>query len=201
MDNIKQKICKEFETEAFLFLDNDLPDGKIKIFKEHLAECVRCKTYLEEINIVSNGYGSIPLNDVEESAFNSMINTAAGSSLISFSKKRENISRGKSLVEVFGFYRLTFGSAIVAAAIIVLIISFFNNPVIEKTIPQQLMDWDGEHITKRIENVENRILSLKTEEWDIYIVRKNEKENWNSAVNSIRQQIIKMKKNADKKEL
>ena len=38
------------------------------------------------------------------------------------------------------------------------------------------------------------IISLKTDDWDVYIVKKNNTEEWNAALRAIQKQIIKMRK-------
>ncbi|MEJ2495153.1 MAG: hypothetical protein P8Y79_12580 [Ignavibacteriaceae bacterium] len=46
-------------------------------------------------------------------------------------------------------------------------------------------------------NIEDQIISLKTDDWDIYLVKKNRKEKWDNEVRSIQKQIRKMRKQAD----
>jgi hypothetical protein len=98
---------------------------------------------------------------------------------------------------MFGFYRLAFGGSILAAAMIFIFITFFSDPKIpevETQISKELLRWNTPDLNQRLDNVENQILSLQTNDWDIYIVRKNKKEEWNSALRAIQNQIRKMNK-------
>ncbi|MDH3269015.1 MAG: hypothetical protein OEM46_09210, partial [Ignavibacteria bacterium] len=99
------------------------------------------------------------------------------------------------------FYRLAIGGAAVVAAIILIIFSVIREPSSEKNLPIDILDWHGDKIISGIKQIEDQILSLKSDEWDIYIVRKNRKENWDATLKSIRSQINKMKKSTNKNEL
>lgn len=193
--------CEEFKREVFLFVDGVLSNKRAKVIKNHLEGCALCKSVLEDVKNTTSTYDALPLDDIEESLFISMINNVTdGSSLPSIDKR--NLSpKGKSLVEMFGFYRLTFGGAAVAAALLLIIISLLREPGIEKSLPVDLLDWHGDKITSKIERIEDQILSLKSDDWDIYIVRKDKKENWDATLRSIQNQINKMKESATNKEL
>jgi cytoplasmic iron level regulating protein YaaA (DUF328/UPF0246 family) len=102
---------------------------------------------------------------------------------------------------MFGFYRLGFGGAAIVAAMILIVISFLKNTSIENKLSSELLDWNGEKITSKLEQIENQIISLRSDEWDIYVVRKNEKANWDATLKSIRKQINDMKKSTKNNEL
>lgn len=197
MKNRDKNICDEFETEVFLFRENSLPEDRLIILKSHLKNCQTCQSVFNEVDEITRTYDDLEKVDIDEHTFSSMIRkaTGAGNRISAQNDKR------KSLVEIFGFYRLSFSGAAVVAAIILIIISFIKEPSLEKRLPADLLDWDGDKIGNKIEQIENQIISLKSDEWDIYIVRKNEKENWNTTLKSIRNQIDKMKESTNKKEL
>jgi len=193
--------CEEFEREVFLFVDDVLSNKRVKLIEHHLEDCDICKSVLEDVKVTTAAYDALPLNDVDESSFSRMINNTTKCLSMPEIDKKNLSPKGRSLVEMFGFYRLTFGGAAVAAAIILIIISFLREPGLEKGLPIDILDWHGDNITSRIERIENRILSLQSDEWDIYIVRKNKKENWDATLKSIHNQINKMKKSTNKNEL
>ena len=104
------------------------------------------------------------------------------------------------MLDIIGIYRLTFGGAIVVGAIVFLLITFLNNPKIpeiNKGISSHLLSWDNENVSEQLSNIEDQIISLKTDDWDIYLVKKNRKEKWDNEVRSIQKQIRKMRKQAD----
>jgi hypothetical protein len=107
------------------------------------------------------------------------------------------IKSNRSLFEIFGFYKLAFGGTVLAAALVIIFATFFKNPEVSeiKTIvSEELLAWDFPSFRTETTSNQNQIISLKTDGWDIYIVRKNNKEDWGSALRAIQQQIRKMKK-------
>jgi hypothetical protein len=201
MNNYKQNLCEEFKAEVFLFVNDELSKKRKELFEHHLEICDSCTSALEEVRLTTAAYDALPLDDVAESVFINMLNNTLESSPDSVPVRSNFSTKGISLVEMFGFYRLTFGGAAVAAAIILIIISFLRVPDIEKRLPVEMLDWNGDKITSRIERIEDQILSLKSDEWDIYIVRKNKKENWDATLKSIQGQINEMKKSTKNNEL
>lgn len=197
MKNKKKIICEEFEKEVFLFQEGSLPKERIELIEYHLGICQYCQTVFKDLTDVIDTYESLPKDDVDESRFNYMISKSLSPDTL----PGRYVQKRKSLVEMFGFYKLSFGGAAVVAAIILIIISFFSEPGIENKIPYELLDWNGDKIENKIEQIEKQIISLKSDEWDIYIVRKNEKESWNATLKNIRNQIDKLKKNTNNKEL
>jgi hypothetical protein len=199
MKNNRKSVCREFEKEVFLFQEGSLPEHRIELIKHHLEECARCQSIYKDVVKVTAEYEILPMDDLDEHSFNIRINNAINREVKvnagGYSQKR------RSLVDMFGFYRLSLGGAAVAAALILIIISFLNEPNIEKKLPYELLDWNGNKIERKIEQIENQIISLKTDEWDIYIVRKNENENWDATLKNIRNQIDKLKKTTNNKEL
>ncbi len=194
MDDTNKKSCKEFENEMWLFLDHSLEEERKKYWQNHLTSCSECSSLLKASVETIENYNKIPLDDLRDKSFTKVIER------ITANKKEYKITpikRNRSLFEIFGFYKLTFGGALVAAAIIFLIIAFINDPKIpeiKKELPKQILAWNDNQMANRLEKVGDQIYSLKTDEWDIYFIRKNKKENWNKALSSIQKQIRKMQK-------
>ncbi|MCH9028581.1 MAG: zf-HC2 domain-containing protein [Bacteroidetes bacterium] len=196
MDDTNKKLCKEFESEMWLFIDHSLEEERKKFWQNHLVSCSDCSSLLKISSETIEQYNRVPLDDISDGSYKNIINAIAAD-------KRENehpvmpIKRNRSLFEIFGFYKLTFGGALVAAAIIFLFITFINDPKIPEIkteLPKQILDWNDKQTADRLEKISNQIYSLKTDEWDIYFIRKNKKENWNRALSSIQKQIRKMQK-------
>lgn len=197
MKNKKKTICEEFEKEIFLFQEGSLPEERIELIEHHLGICRSCQAVFKDVRDVITAYESLAKEDVDENRFNYMIRKSMRSEILS----GKYVQKRKSLVEMFGFYKLSLGGAAVVAAMILIIISFLREPSIENKIPYELLDWNGDKIESKIEQIENQIISLKSDEWDIYIVRKNEKESWNATLKNIRNQIDELKKTTNNKEL
>jgi hypothetical protein len=197
MKNKKKIICDEFEKEVFLFQEGSLSRDRMELIEYHLGICKSCQSIYEDFKDLIAAYGNFSEEDVGENNFNEMISIATNSEI----RKGKYIQKRKSLIELFGFYRLSFGGAAVVAAMILIIISFLKNPNIENKLPSELLDWNGDKIDSKIEQIENQIISLKSDEWDIYIVRKDQKENWDATLKNIRNQIDKIKKATNNREL
>ncbi len=196
MDDTNKKLCKEFESEMWLFLDHSLEEERKKFWQNHLVSCSDCSSLLKISSETIEQYNRVPLDDLSDSSYKDIINTITADM-----GRNEHlvmpIKRNRSLFEIFGFYKLTFGGALVAAAIIFLFITFINDPQIpeiKRELPKQILDWNDKQTADRLEKVSDQIYSLKTDEWDIYFIRKNRKENWNKALSSIQKQIRKMQK-------
>lgn len=196
MDDTNKKMCKEFESEMWLFLDHSLEEERKKFWQNHLVTCSDCSSLLKISLETIENYNRVPLDDMQDKSFIKTIERVTAEANEK-EYKFEPIKRNRTLFEIFGFYKLTFGGAFVAAAIIFLFITFINDPKIpeiKKIIPKQILAWNDEQTAERLEKVGDQIYSLKTDDWDIYFIRKNRKENWNKALSSIQKQIRKMQK-------
>jgi hypothetical protein len=196
MDDTNKKLCKEFESEMWLFIDHSLEEERKIFWQNHLVTCSDCSSLLKISSETIEQYNRVPLNDMQDKSFIKTIKRVTAE-VNEKGYKIESLKKNRSLFEIFGFYKLTFGGALVAAAIIFLFITFINDPKIpeiKKVFPKQILAWNDNQTDDRLQKVGDQIYSLKTDEWDIYLVRKNKKENWNEALSSIQKQIRKMQK-------
>jgi hypothetical protein len=161
-----------------------------------MVSCSDCSSLLKTSTETIEQYNRVPLDELSDDSFERIINTITADN-----ERAEHIvmpiKGNRSLFEIFGFYKLTFGGALVAAAIIFLFITFINDPKIpeiKEVLPKQILAWNDNQTADRLEKVGDEIYSLKTDEWDIYFIRKNKKESWNKALSSIQKQIRKMQK-------
>lgn len=201
MNNIKRNPCEEFNERMWLYIEKSLDEKEMLFWNDHLASCEICTDHLNESLEIMNLYQNISLENMSNADYERMINRAAGDVLINNdSAKSVRFQNRRSLLEIIGFYRLTFGGAIVLAAIIFLLITFINNPKlpeIETKIPGHLLSWNNERASEKISDIEDQIISFKIDDWDIYLVKNNRKEKWDNAVRSLQKQIRKMQKKAD----
>jgi len=196
MDDTNKKLCKEFESEMWLFIDHSLEEEKKKFWQNHLVSCSDCSSLLEISSQTIEQYNHVPLDNLSDDTYEKII-----SAVTSDNRRSEYntmpIKSNRSLFEIFGFYKLAFGGSILAAALVLIFITFFTSPEkpeIKTIVSEELLAWDFPSFRTQTSNTQNQIISFKTDEWDIYIVRKNNKEDWESALRAIQQQIRKMKK-------
>ena len=200
MDETNKKVCKKFETDIWLFIEGSISEKEKTFWQAHLSSCSKCSNELNGIKELLSIYESLPEENLPNNSFNKMIKIAASDeNNVLQEALRPSFKKTRSLSEMFGFYKLAFGGTILAAAIILIFITFFRDPKIpeiEKQVPRELLAWDFPGFSNQLTSAENQILSLKTDEWDIYIIRKNNKEDWNNALRTIQNQIRRMKKEA-----
>ncbi|RKY90273.1 MAG: hypothetical protein DRQ13_12845 [Ignavibacteriae bacterium] len=196
MDDTNKKLCKEFESEMWLLIDHSLGKERKKFWQAHLVSCSACSSLLKTSTETIEQYNQVPFDDLSDGSYKNIISTITAED-----EQSKHIvipiKENRSLFEIFGFYKLTFGGALVAAAIIFLFITFINDPKIpeiKEVLPKQILSWNDNQTADRLERVGDQIYSLKTDEWDIYFIRKNKQENWNKALSSIQKQIRKMQK-------
>jgi hypothetical protein len=196
MDDTNKKLCKEFESEIWLFIDHSLEEERKKIWQNHLVSCSDCSSLLKTSTETIEQYNRVPLDDLADGSFKKIISTITADM-----GRNEHlvmpIKRNRTLFEIFGFYKLTFGGAVLAAALVLIFVTIFKNPElpeIKTKISEELLAWDFPGFRSQTTNKQNQIISLKTDGWDIYILRKNNKEDWGSALRAIQKQIRKMKK-------
>jgi hypothetical protein len=141
-------------------------------------------------------YNRIPPDDLSDDSYENII-----SSITANNKRTEQIAMpiksNRSLVEIFGLYKFAFGGTVLAAALVIIFVTLFKSPElpeIKTKISSELLAWDFPSFKTQSANRQDQIISLKTDEWDIYIVRKNNTEDWDSALRTIHQQIRKIKK-------
>ncbi|MCZ6703823.1 MAG: hypothetical protein O6940_12395, partial [Ignavibacteria bacterium] len=194
MDDTNKKLCKEFESEMWLFLDHSLEEERKKFWQNHLVSCSDCNSLLKTSTETIEQYNRVPLDDLADGSFKKIINTITAD-MGRIEHLVMPIKRNRTLFEIFGFYKLTFGGALVAAAIIFLFITFINDPKIpeiKKVIPKQILAWNDEQTADRLQKVGDQIYSLKTVELFIYFIIKINKENCNKDLSSIQKQIRNM---------
>ena len=196
MDETNKKFCKEFESEMWLFIDHSLDEERKKVWQDHLVNCTDCSSLLKTSTETIEQYNHIPPDDLSDDSYEKIINS------VTSNNERTGqivmpVKSNRSLVEIFGLYKFAFGGTVLVAALVIIFVTLFKSPElpeIKTKISSELLAWDFPGFKTQAANRQDQIISLKTDDWDIYIVRKNNKEDWDSALRSIQQQIRKMKK-------
>ena len=116
MDDTNKKLCKEFESEMWLFIDHSLEQERKKFWQNHLVSCSDCSSLLKTSTETIEQYNQVPLDGFSDDSFERIINTITADN-----ERTEHhvmpIKGNRSLFEIFGFYKLTFGGAVLAAAL------------------------------------------------------------------------------------
>ena len=195
MKNNISKNCSQFSNDIWYYIDGSLSIEKKELLKEHLASCSTCSAELKTAQDSIRLYETLPLEDIDEKTYKTIVRNVTAKFASPNSSLSQFSTSGRSLSEMFGFYKLAFGGGLLAAALLLIFITFFNNtklPEIETKISEELLAWDFPGFNTEPATGQNQIVKLKTEDWDITIVRKNSTENWGSALRAIQKQIRKM---------
>lgn len=160
MNGDKAKICKNFEREIWLFLDQSLPDNEIDFWRDHISGCKICKNLLEQTEDILSAAGH-DVHDIDDNKFNYMVKRAAtksGFSLKDFftgvSIRPSNFSR---------IYRAALAGALAIAVI-------FISPAIReknagKIVNGDLLDWNGTKINRELNQLRRKIFALNQDNW------------------------------------
>lgn len=158
MTNHRDLICKDFENETWLFMEQSLSQERMKFWNNHIEQCVNCSALIRSENSLletcKEGLGE----DILDSKFEMMINNAVKPSR-KFSLKQ--IWSKKEEFSIKTKFAVISGLAVVA--IVVSLITPRQNPV--KTVSGELLDWEGTKINSQIESIENKIEIINNDEW------------------------------------
>jgi hypothetical protein len=166
MYNEKTADCRDFETEMWLFLSDEMTGERTAYWNNHLAGCERCSSALGGAVRISSVIKEESLDCIDDASFNRMIDKAVGA-------KRYDLKSLFGIKPVFGESKSIFGRAAFAAslAVIAIIIALATDQSVQvKSIPSEVLDWNGSGITHQIEEIKGRINNMSEDNWDRQIL-------------------------------
>ena len=179
MPEYNKSKCRDFENEIWLFIDMDLPEDQLNIWKDHLTICDKCSRILDETKKLISLASSNTI-DIEEVRFDQMTKKIVSKKSFSFGKILSNLSfRPQKRSSIVWKVGLTF--ALVIAAIIISVTSKQQNTV--KGVGKNILDWNGTEINNELIQLNQRITFMKS-------------DSWNREINSIDYQIENLEKQA-----
>ncbi len=166
MINDEKMICKEFEREVYLYLDNGLSKDRREYLKRHLNECKICSSLLNEVEIVINQAGEELTDDLLDAKYDKMIELAVKQKKSGFA---ERLFPQGTIKEKYAFsVKIAIVGVLAVIAVIILLTTRQPNTV--KTISKDLLDWDGEKITSQINELKSKINLIHEDEWNKQIM-------------------------------
>jgi uncharacterized radical SAM superfamily Fe-S cluster-containing enzyme len=135
----KDQLIKEFENEIWLYLDGDLPESRIQFWNEKINEVPEILETLNETKQVLNIYDSSVAADVNDTAFEKMLQRATVRVSL-LDRVRRFISGLSSTGDnpQSNIQKIAFGGVLVIAAMVIFILTEKPNPV--KTISADVLD-------------------------------------------------------------
>lgn len=173
MSNDENMICKEFETEVYLYLDNDLSTDRKKFWEQHITSCRTCSSLISNVEIVLDQARVELTEDLPDAKFDTMIEYTV-------QKKRFKIAewffpRGTAKEKLAFSIKLAVVGVLVAIAVIISLTTQRPNTV--KTISKELLDWEGKEVTSQINEIKNTINLIHEDNWDRQIIILDQRMN------------------------
>ena len=158
MTDYKDLICKDFENEIWLYMEQSLPQERIYFWNKHVKQCSKCSTLiLSEKSLLETCKDELA-EDILDSKFDMMISIAV--------KQKSKLSLKQIWYYKKGFSIKTKFAVISGLAVVAIVVSLITprqNPV--KTVSSELLDWEGTKIDSQIENIQDKIEVINNDEW------------------------------------
>ena len=196
----KDYLIKEFENEIWLYLDGDLPESRIKFWNEKINDVPELLEILNETKQVLNIYDSSVITDVNDTAFEKMLQRATVRTSL-LDRVRRFISGLNSTEDSSqsNIHKIAFGGVLVIAAMVIFMLTEKPNPV--KTISADVLDWDAEIISEQLVNINNSLSGVKNDKMLEFILYKKTSDEWSRSVYTIEQRLNRLNKETDDKSL
>ncbi|MFC2134193.1 hypothetical protein ACFLR4_03940 [Bacteroidota bacterium] len=193
----EEKLLEEFELEMWLYIEESLPEDRMKFWSGHLNNSPELKQMLDDSLKVLSLYDESAVNELSDPVYNEMIEKATLKPANIFElikNKFENI-----FTPAFNSYRLAFGAAIIIVFIVV-------TSIIEKQNGNGIdinssLDWKGNALTSQLDKMDNSINSIKSDNSLEYQMYRFTKDKFDVAIQSIGDRIDKLRNNMKKKSL
>ena len=171
----KDNLIRDFEKEIWLYLDNDLPESRMKFWNENIESVPELLELLNETKQTLNIYDSNMISDVDDASFNKML--ARATSRASFINKVKQFVPGFNTAaddSKANVHKIAFGGVLVIAAMVIFILTEKPNPV--KTISSDVLDWDAETITTQLFDIQNSLIIAQDDKMREFILYKKTSE-------------------------
>ena len=202
MNQEQKQLYKEFEKEVWLYLDNDLPEERMKYWEEQLQKYPGLNSYIQDYNLVAESYDKIKEADIGKDKFDLIINKT-------ISKKTFEIRFRNFFEKLFSneaelsFGKIAFASALIIAAVLVSFLSNKPNPVVKITnsINSQLLEWDADFVDDQISKVGTLLKVAGDEDFRKYYKYKQSTTDVDKNINLMNTNIRTLKEELNNKKL
>jgi hypothetical protein len=196
----KDHIIKEFQKEIWLYLDEDLTERRIIYWNEKIEKIPELLDMLNETKHVLNIYDTTMLADLDDPAFDKMLNRATVRSSILEKVKRffSGLNSSGDSGE-FNIHKIAFGGILVIAAMVIFTLTDKPNPV--KTIGGDVFDWDAEAISEQLTDIHNSLGLAQNDKMREFILYKQTSDDWSRSVYTMEKRLQRLNKEVDDKSL
>lgn len=162
MQNEDKKVCEDFGTDIFLYIDNDLPVNQEEFYREHLKCCSICRLLLEETEEMLLLSGTAIEEDIEDTKFEFMVSKAVSRMQHGFVKRFFALEKSKKRNAV-RLVKIAFNSALVVIALVVTLLIEKPSKVPTEFTNNEIADWNWDEFNVTISELRNE---LNSDEWN-----------------------------------
>jgi hypothetical protein len=202
MNQEKQKLFSEFETEVWLYLDQDLSEERMLYWKEKInkhSELFQAIKKYEEISIT---FGLSNNQKMSDEKFNAMIDNVINQNV--FNKKISSIIKNIfSTDKEITFGKIAFASLLIIGAITISLISNKPSPVVKiaNSINSEILEWDADLVDSQISKVGNLLNVARDEDYRKFYKYNVTSNNVEKNIHLINNNIKNLKKELNSKNL
>jgi len=202
MNQEQEHLYKEFEREVWLYLDNELPEERMKFWEEQMEEIPELRNYIKDYNFLAESFSKIKEIDIGKDTYNAMVDKAVSqkSFEIRFRKFFEKLFSNDA---EFSFGKIAFASALIIAAVLISFLSNKPNPVVNITnsINSELLEWDADYVDNQISRVGTLLKVAGDDDYRKYYKYKQSADNVDKNLDLINTNIKTLKEELNNKEL
>jgi hypothetical protein len=189
MNSELKKLKERFEIEIWLYIDGTMPEKERAFWDEQLSKYADLKNYYDEIINSLELYKSNSSEELSAEEFDKMLTaTDKSTSLIDYVN---------SFFEMLFSNNLSATKAVVAAALsVIALVALLTSekPNAVKNISNDILSWQGESISKEMNEVDESIETLSIIEWEKYQLIQANYDEWEQSYFLLNQEIEQMKK-------
>ena len=151
MSSENQNMCHDFSQEIWLYLSEELPEERFKLWQAHLQACEKCRIKMQEMQQILRVYNEVPLDAPDENWLKVAIDRATGVK----PSRRLTLSPIKSQKVVM---------TALALAASILLIFILSKP----KEPSEYFGWEGQSLDTFISEIDSSMTDWdSTEGWTL----------------------------------
>lgn len=162
MLNENKTMCESFNSNLFLYMNNELPIEQKELYRGHLKYCSDCRKLLKETEELLALSSTAIEEDIEDARFEFMINKAVTKKQNGFIKRffvYEENKKGNP----FLLGKIAFSSAFAIIAVVVTLLIEKPYTVPANIVNQEIVDWEGDGFNSAISELRAK---LYDDEWN-----------------------------------
>lgn len=189
-----KNLIEEFEIEMWQYLDGTLSNKRMKFWEEKINSIFELQKMLEEKEDILEGYSKLDSTDLSDFKFEKMIDVATSKTGL-YEKVKSLFTTNENRV----IPKLAFGSILIIASVVILMLSSKPNPI--NNITNSAFGWEDESIDNKFANISTKISFLENEDLRKYYFYSRTKDKWDREIISIDKELNNLFEETKSREL